>query len=215
MTVLQLQGSDLDCFWHLGLLLLSVSLTIFPFPSSSCFLLFSLFDSSWNTFISKHSQTHTHIHAVARNHIKPFSAAFKEDSWAHFKPKVLISYNRLLCGSWGGSWYFCLNRPLLEGLVVLISWQTLKQQTTNTTRLKFGDFCSTVSSNNWIWWLWKRKNRQTTNNKNQPLILTAQQDFQESTLWLLYLQLFLNTYVYTFPPCNAVYKHSMHHISQL
>lgn len=61
-----------------------------------------------------HLQALTNTHTVARNHIKPFSAAFKEDSWAYFKPKVLISYNRLLCESWG-SWYFSSNRPRLEG----------------------------------------------------------------------------------------------------
>lgn len=114
----QLQGSDSDCFWHLGLLLLSVCLMIFPFLSSSHFLLFSLFDSLSETLFF-HLHTHTQRHAQARNHIKPFSAAFKEDSWAYFKPKVLISYSsiniNLLCGSRGGSSYFCWNSPLVGG----------------------------------------------------------------------------------------------------
>lgn len=51
--------------------------------------------------------------------------------------------------------------------------------------------------------------------QKKNVILTAQQDFQGSTLWLLYLQLFLNTCAYTFPPYNTVYKRDMHYVSKL
>lgn len=53
--------------------------------------------SIWNTLFFSLSFPHT------ENDIKPSSARLKEDSRAYFKPKVLISHNRLLCGSRGGS----------------------------------------------------------------------------------------------------------------
>ena len=106
MTVLQLQGSHSDPFWHLGPPLaprlspnlppLSLSLSRSPLQPLWVFI--------WNTF----SYLHTW------NDINAFLVGFKEDSGAYLKPKVLISYNRLLCGSSTGSSYFCFSRPQLE-----------------------------------------------------------------------------------------------------
>lgn len=105
-TVLQLQSSDPDRFWHVRLLL-SICLTISPLRSLSPSLS-PLLPCAKTVFFFFHFYTHT-------SYIKPFAVGLKEDSWAYFRPKVLISHNRLLCGSRVRSSYFSLNGSLLGG----------------------------------------------------------------------------------------------------
>lgn len=50
-------------------------------------------------------------HTQARNYIKPLSDGVKEDSWAYFKGKVLISHNSFLCARRRGSPYFFFKQP--------------------------------------------------------------------------------------------------------